>query len=124
MSAAVAAFVYRFRYVLSGLILLGAVALAPSVSFTRIDNEISMWISEDDPIYQTYERFRDEFGGQRTLIIALESDRIFTPEGLEFIRQVTGDIERVDTVDRVQSLATANIVCALPADPSAGDDGG
>ena len=122
MSAALAAFIYRFRYALSGLIVLGAVALAPSVNFTSIDNEISMWISEDDPVYQTYERFRDEFGGQRTLLIALRSDRLFTPAALEYIDRITGDIERLDLVERVESLATANVVISLP--PTENDDGG
>ena len=122
MTAALASFVYRLRYALSALIIAGAVVLAPSVNFTRIDNEISMWISRDDPVYQTYERFREEFGGQRTLMIALKSDRLFTPESLEYIKKISGDIERLDLVERVQSLATANTVTALPATPE--DDGG
>ena len=124
MSARVAAFVFRFRIVLSAAIVAGFFALLPLVNLTEIDNDISMWISKDDPIHQTYERFRAEFGGQRTLLVALESDRLFTPEGLEFIRLLTGDIARVDTVDRVQSLATANVVRSLPADPRSGDEGG
>src|SRR5690349_21278320 len=77
-----------------------------------------MWISRDDPIYVTYERFREEFGGQRVLMIALRSDRLFTPEGLTFVRQITDDIQRVDPVDRVQSLSTANIVTSVPASDS------
>jgi predicted RND superfamily exporter protein len=122
MTAAFARFAYRHRYVLSGLIVVGALALAPLVNFTRIDNEISMWISRDDPVYQTYERFREEFGGQRTLMVALKSDRLFTRESLAFIDQVTGDIERLDLVERVFSLATANTVTSLPATEN--DDGG
>src|SRR5688572_12934028 len=104
--------------------MLGFLWLAPSTSLTDIDNDITMWISREDPIYQTYERFRKEFGGQRTLIIALQSDRLFTPDSLEFIRQATDDIERVDYVERVQGLATANIVRSLAGDPVAGEDGG
>ena len=88
-----------------------------------------MWISRDDPVYRTYERFREEFGGQRTLLIALRSPRLFTPEGLAFVRQVTDDIERVDAVERVTSLATANVVATLPVrlkpdTTSSDDDGG
>ena len=122
MTTAFASFVYRFRYLLSGLVVLGAIALAPLVNFTQIDNEISMWISRDDPVYQTYERFREEFGGQRTLMIALKSDRLFTRESLEYLDRITGDIERLDLVERVLSLATANTVTNLPA--TGNDDGG
>jgi hypothetical protein len=122
VSARIADLVYRFRLPLCAVIILGALAMAPLTNITEIDNDISMWISEDDPVYQTYTRFRTEFGGQRTLLVALRSDRLFTPESLAFIREVTEDIGRVDTVQRVQSLSTANIVRSLPV--TADDDGG
>ena len=124
MSARIAELIFRFRYALSALIVVGFLALLPLTNLTAIDNDINTWISQDDAVYQTYERFRKEFGGQRTLLIALQSDRLFTPEALAFIREVTGDIERVDTVQRVQSMATANVVTALPADAATGDEGG
>src|SRR5688500_6699111 len=113
MSARIAELIYRFRIPLSAAILLGFVAMLPLTNVTAIDNDISMWISRDDPIYRTYERFRQEFGGQRTLLIALRSSQLFTPESLAFVRQVTDDIERVDTVDRVHSLSTANVVTSV-----------
>ncbi len=122
MSARIADLIFRFRLPLCAIIAVGFLAFLPRLNITEIDNDISMWISKDDPVYRTYERFRDEFGGQRTLMIALRSPRLFTAEGLQFIRQVTDDIERVDTVARAQSLATANIVSSVPA--ALGDDGG
>lgn len=122
MTARLADVIYRQRYLLTGVILLGFLFLLPRTNFTSINNELSIWISKDDPVYQQYERFRTEFGGQRLLIIAVQSDRLFDPGTLDFIRRVTGDIERVGLVERVQSLATANIVRSLPA--TADDDGG
>jgi predicted RND superfamily exporter protein len=123
MSARVAEAVFRLRYPLCAVIALGFLYFAPSTNFTRIDNDLTMWVSKTDPVYQTYERFRTEFGGQRTLLVALQSERVFTAEGLAFIRQVTADIERVRLVDRVQSLSTANVVRSLPA-ASPEDDAG
>jgi uncharacterized protein len=123
VTARIADLIFRFRYLLCGAIVIGFVVLLPKTNFTEIDNDISMWISKEDPVYQTYERFRREFGGQRTLLVALESDRLFSVESLQFIREITNDIERVRMVERVQSLATANIVRSLPPDPN-GDDGG
>ncbi|HEV8319058.1 MAG TPA: MMPL family transporter [Vicinamibacterales bacterium] len=122
MSGWIAGLLWRVRYPACAVILLGFVVLAPSTNFTELDNDISAWISKTDPVYQTYERFRAEFGGGRPLIVALKSDRLFTRESLEFIRDVTEDIRRVDTVERVQSLSTANIVEALPPRPD--DEGG
>jgi uncharacterized protein len=122
LPASVAEFLYRFRHAFVIAVIAGAVLFAPQADLTKIDNDLSAWISQDDPVYQTYERFRTEFGGTRTLIIALKSDRIFTPEGLHFIDQVTRELERIERVERVYSLATANIVRALPESP--GDEGG
>ena len=115
MSGALARLAWRFRYPACALITLGFIALAPGTNFTDLDNDISAWISKSDPVYQTYEKFRDEFGGGRSLIIALRSEELFARESLDFIRTATEEIERVDHVERVQSLSTANIVRALPA---------
>ena len=124
LTARLADVLYRLRYALSGFIVIGAILLAPLVNITDIDNEMSTWISEDDPVYRTYERFRHEFGGQRRLFIALQSDRLFTREGLDLVAHLTDEIARVDAVEGVQSLSTANVVRSLPADPDSGEDGG
>jgi uncharacterized protein len=122
VSRRLAEFIWRWRFHLSTVIVLVAIAFAPRANITKIDNDISAWFGKDDPVYRDYERFRDEFGGSRTLIVALQADsasRLFSAPTLDFIRQVTGDIERVDTVERVASLATATTVEALQ-----GEDGG
>ena len=122
MSARLARAIWRFRYPACAVIVIGFLGLAPLTNFTELDNDLTAWISRTDPIYQTYERFRREFGGGRNLIIALRSDRLFTTESLQLIRALTEDLKRIDHVQRVQSLSTANIVRALPA--AADDEGG
>ena len=113
MSARLAAWIYRWRLALTALIIAGAILSIPRANITHIDNDITAWFSKQDPVYQDYERFRAEFGGTRSLIIALKAetpDILFAAEALAFIQRVTADIERVDTVERVASLATATIV--------------
>ena len=123
MSTALANLLYRRRRLLTALILLGAVLLAPRASITRIDNDLTAWFSRDDPIYREYERFQDEFGGTRTLIVAVVApsrDRLFSKEGFAFLEEATRGIERVRFVDRVASLATATVVDSTPGpDPAA-----
>src|SRR5688572_27185714 len=117
MSRRIAAVVFRWRYALSVATLVGAIAFIPLADITNIDNDITAWFSRDDPVYQDYERFRQEFGGTRSLIVALKAqtpDVLFTRESLHLLEQITGDIERVDTVQRVDSLASATIVDAVP----------
>jgi predicted RND superfamily exporter protein len=117
MSEWAAAFIYRWRIPLSAFVVLGAVLFSPSANISNIDNDISAWFSKEDPVYKDYERFRREFGGTRSLIVALQADtseRLFSRETLQFIEQITGDIGRVETVQRVSSLSTATIVEAVP----------
>ena len=130
MSRYLSDIIYRWRIPLCVVIVVGAIVLSPRANITDIDNDITAWFSKEDPVYKDYERYRAEFGGTRTLIVALEAnsaDNLFSRETLAFIERVTGDIERVDTVHRVSSLATATIVEALPSsssgDPNS-DDGG
>ena len=116
MSAWLAEILWRWRYALSAVIVLVALAFAPRANITHIDNDITAWFAKDDPVYRDYERFQTEFGGSRTLIIALKADspdRLFSRPALDFIQQVSGDIERIDTVERVASLATATTVDAI-----------
>ena len=117
MSERIAAIIYRWRLLLSVLIVAGALLAIPRVNITHIDNDITAWFSKDDPVYKDYERFRAEFGGTRSLIVALKADsadRLFAADTLAFIEKITGDIERVETVQRVASLATATVVQATP----------
>ena len=125
MSAALAGFIWRFRYILSFFLVAGAIVFAPRVGTVTIDNDLTSWFSTDDPAYVQYERFREEFGGTRNLIVAIRAPskaRLLSDEGFAFLDTVSGDIERVETVESVNSLATATVVDALP--PSADDDGG
>jgi predicted RND superfamily exporter protein len=117
-----AEFLYSFRYASAAVVFLGALAFAPQANLTSIDNDLGAWIARDDPVFLTYERFREEFGGTRTLIIAIQSDRIFTAEGLQFIDTITSDIQQIELVERVNSLATANIVRPLAGTPD--EEGG
>ena len=117
MSRLIATFLFRWRYPLSALCVLGALVSIPSANITKIDNDITAWFSKSDAVYQDYERFRAEFGGTRNLIVALQASSpaaLFSAATLAYIERITGDIERIDTVQRVESLATATVVDAVP----------
>ena len=124
-SKVLAEFIWRWRVALSVFLVVGALFCAPSANITHIDNDITAWFSKTDPVYRDYERFREEFAGTRTLIVALKADtpeRLFSRDTLQFIEQVSGDIERVDTVQRVDSLSTATIVEAMAQQEDGGLD--
>lgn len=130
MTARFADFLWTFRWWLTVGIVVGAIFLAPRADLTKIDNDITAWFSKADPIYREYDRFRGEFGGTRTLIIALDvapdaadaAAGVFTEERLRFIDELSDELQQVRTVEHVNSLGTATLVTATP--PGQGDDGG
>lgn len=125
MSRRIAEVLFRFRILLTTLILIGAAILAPRANVTNIDNDLTAWFSREDPIYREYERFRDEFGGTRNLIVALKAPskaRMFEAETFRALDEMSADIERVEAVERVSSLATATVVDARPAPPGVDAD--
>ena len=71
MSRLLAEVIYRWRYLLTSFFVAGALLSLPRANITNIDNDITAWFSKSDPVYQDYERFRQEFGGTRSLIVAL-----------------------------------------------------
>jgi predicted RND superfamily exporter protein len=115
-----AGWLFRHRRILTAGLLGGALLLAPRANITRIDNDLTAWFSTSDPVYQEYERFRDEFGGTRNLIVALVApsrDRLLTREAFDAIAEMTQAIEELDVVDRVVSLSTATAVRIERAGP-------
>ena len=126
MSRRLANVIWRWRRALTIFIVLGAVVLSPRANITKIDNDLTAWFSVSDPIYKDYARFRDEFGGTRTLIIAIEAptrEALLSTDGLALIETLSRDIEKVQTVQRVSSLSTATVIDALPASAGAGGTG-
>ena len=102
MSALLAVLIFRWRFPLSAAILIGAVLFTPRANITKIDNDITAWFSKDDPVYRDYERFREEFGGTRSLIIALKApsaETLFSRETLLFIR--LHDLDHAGQLQRV-----------------------
>ena len=118
---------YRWRLALSAILVGGAVALAPFINVTEVDNGLRAWFARDDPAYQDYERFRAEFGGTQPLIVVIAvadpaAGDLFTHERLEVVARISREIEKVPSVFRVQSLATTTIVRAIPAEDQSGGE--
>ena len=75
VSDRLAAFIYRWRLPLTALHLRRRDPVAPARRHhPHRQRHHAPGSRRSDPVYQDYERFRDEFGGTRTLIVALQAD--------------------------------------------------
>ena len=106
---------------LTALIVAGAILSIPRANITHIDNDITAWFSKEDPGLQGLRALPRTSSAaparSSSRSKADSAERLFARDTLAFIERVTGDIERVDTVQRVDSLATATIVQATAGRP-------
>jgi predicted RND superfamily exporter protein len=107
-----AAWHYRRRWWLASAFGLLVAILLPSLLELRLENSMTAWFSRDDPNWIVYREYREEFGGSRNVVIAVEAADVYTAEVLSYLRRVTSELERLPDVLRVYSLANANRVVA------------
>ena len=87
------------------LILLVTVAFAAGVPRLQIDNSIDSMLPVDHPARVLYDEVNDTFGGTDILVVALESDDVFSADTLNQVVDLTGEFEAVPGVDKVNVKA-------------------
>ncbi|MBN2299142.1 MAG: MMPL family transporter [Deltaproteobacteria bacterium] len=105
----VALIIYRLRYILVALSLIFTIIFGLSINMD-LDNTISAWFAQDDPVSIDYHNYRDTFEGGRYMIVAVRSENLFSTPVLDYIRNITEDLKNIDLAKRVHSLANSNRV--------------
>jgi len=72
-----------------------------------VDN-VDYFTLENDPDILFYENFKQIFGNDEFFVIAIKKDPLFTRENLELLKQITNEIEQINGVRKVKSLANVN----------------
>lgn len=70
-----------------------------------VEPSIDQLLPKSDKSKQYYDRVKQQFGNDEILIIALESEDMFTYNRLNLVKTLTNKIERIEHVERVVSLA-------------------
>ncbi|NPA49165.1 MAG: RND family transporter [Thermodesulfobacteria bacterium] len=63
-----------------------------------------------DEEYRFYERFREEFGADDAVAVALKAEDVFTPAVLSYIKRLTENFEEIEEVEDVLSLTNVEDV--------------
>lgn len=74
----------------------------------RIDPSFDAILPDDAPARVFYDWTQEEFGDDKTLILSLVTEDIYTPEQLDRVQRITDALEDAPGVDYVTSLATAD----------------
>lgn len=103
-----AAGIFHHRWtalVVMGVLIAGLLSQLPKIT---IDTSTEGFLHDNDPALVTYNQFRDQFGRDEVVIIALETDNVFNLSFLSFLKSLHDDLEqKVPYVNDITSLINA-----------------
>ena len=73
----------------------------------RIETAVNRILPDQDEGRRLYDEFRDRFGNDELLLVAMVDDDIFTSENLHRIKRMTRRLSRADGIRRVVSLSNS-----------------
>ncbi len=100
-----AVFLLRFRWLILALIIGGTVFLGSALPHLSIDPSMECFFEKKSEDYRRYQDYRAKFGSDQMISVAMSTEDIFTLAQLEHLEKVTRDLQKIEGVDRVVSLA-------------------
>lgn len=90
------------------LVLATVAVLGSQVTKLRMDTSFEALLHESDPSRLEYDAFRDQFGRDELVVLAIGSENVFAADFLERLQAIHRDLEEeVPYVERVHSLVNA-----------------
>jgi predicted RND superfamily exporter protein len=74
---------------------------------TRINADVFSYLPDKDPVVQLNRYIGKQYGGTQLAVVGLEAEDVFAPAVLDSVRRLTAELEQVDGVQWVTSLANA-----------------
>lgn len=106
--AALAGVIIKFRFPVLIAVILIAGLLASNIRHLKFDTSNEGFLHEDDPILLTYNNFRDQFGRDDMLVLAIRSDKIFTTAFLTKLKVLHDELtETIPHINEVTSMVNA-----------------
>lgn len=100
--------VYRNRLKAIFITLLFFAALASNLPNLTVDTSNEGFLHKDDPTLKTYNEFRDQFGRDEVIVLAISPDDLFDLKFLEKLKKLHEELEeKVPHLDEVTSLINA-----------------
>jgi predicted RND superfamily exporter protein len=100
--------IITFKIPLVLIVLVPTVLIGSQIRFLSIDTSNEGLLRPDDPILTSYNDFRDQFGRDDLLVLAIKSDNIFTIPFLTKLKQLHDQLEsEVPHVNDITSMVNA-----------------
>jgi len=99
-------YVLKFRWLIILLVTCNTVFLALQIPHIKINSDVLSSLPDNDTDAHLLKKIGSQFGGNKTGMIILESENVFTPAVLEHVKQVTDTIKEIEGVSSVTSLTS------------------
>jgi hypothetical protein len=100
----------RRPWLVIGIWLLLGLATFPGLRMLQVDTSTDSVLDRRDPAWQTYQHSQDLFGTDELIAVALTGERPYDPGVLALISRLGEQIEALDGVRRVDSIATVPVI--------------
>ena len=84
--------IFNNPWIVITVIVLMAACLAAQISRLQIDTGNESYFHKSDPTLTAYERFKDQFGWDEMIIVALETTEVFDLSFLKTLRRLHEDL--------------------------------
>lgn len=93
--------------VIAGMVILIFLAIYPA-SNIQTDFNLEGFYPENDVVIKDYELLEEEFGrDDNTILVGIQSDRMFTPDVIRDIKHITESFEKIEHIKSVRSIWNA-----------------
>ncbi|MFZ2604101.1 MAG: MMPL family transporter, partial [Candidatus Omnitrophota bacterium] len=96
------------------LLLIVTLIFAYAMLQLKFDTSLSAFVIKNDPDLAYYNKIKDLFETDETIVIGFKARDLFSKKDLEFIKQLSEKIEAIEYVRCVKSLTTTNLTTTTP----------
>jgi predicted RND superfamily exporter protein len=98
--------VLKIKWLIIVLVLAITVFLAFQIPHIRINSDVISSLPDNDPDAVLLKKIGAKFGGNKTGMIIIESDNVFTSEVIEHVKLITDTISDIEGISSVTSLTS------------------
>lgn len=107
---AIIRFLINWRRLNALWVLIAVLAIAPGALGLRFDASIDSFLPEGNTERQQYEAFKQRFGEDRMVVIALPPQALFSDQAMARLEAVTERFKQLPDVAKATSIASVNII--------------
>jgi predicted RND superfamily exporter protein len=98
--------ILKYRWAIVVLVSALTVFFAIQIPSVRINSDVISSLPDNDPDALLLKKIGAKFGGNKTGMIILESENIFTAEVLEHVKQISDTLSEIEGISTVTSLTS------------------